>query len=192
MPSIETKRLFFAIELPSGVKQLLASIQNELKKTGADAKWVSHENIHLTLKFLGNVEIKKIDTLKNMLNQGFGHEKKFIVTLYKLGAFPSLTSARVIWAGLLDQAHKLKNLASAFEEALSKLGFEKEEREFQVHATLARIRSHRNRTALAEQINELNQNFHAQDLVIDNITLFESQLTPGGSIYSIIHQVKFC
>lgn len=191
MPAIETKRLFIAIEIPENIKTYLAAIQKELKTSGADAKWVEPENIHLTLKFLGSVEIGRIKNLEEVLIKRFHQTKQFKMTLNQLGAFPSISSCRVLWAGLDDRTDNLKNIALGIDEEFSKLGFEKEAREFQAHATLARIRSSRNKIALIEKIKHAQENLKIMDFTIDNLTLFESRLSPKGPTYSIIHQIKF-
>ncbi len=190
MPDVNTKRLFIAIELPPGIKDSLGSIQKELKQTGADAKWVEPENIHLTLKFLGSVETEKIKDIARILDKISLENRRLSVSLDQLGVFPSLNSARVVWAGVTGKIEDLKNIAQNLDKELSGLKFEKETREFQAHATIARIRSSRNRAALAQKIKDANQNFSRQDFSIDNITLFESTLSPHGPTYSIIHQVK--
>ena len=190
MSDIDTKRLFIAIELSLNIRSRLETLQKELKKSGADAKWVEPENIHLTLKFLGNVETKKNKDIMETLNKICAQRKRFTATLDQLGAFPSLNSARVVWAGLNDKTDTLENIAEILDEALSQLKFEKETRKFQTHVTLARIRSARNRVALIQKIKEANQNFKTEDFSIDNITLFESRLSPHGPTYAIVHQAK--
>ena len=191
MPPVESKRLFFAIELPSFVKTRLAEIQKELKTTGADVKWVETENIHITLKFLGNVGIDQIKDLNETLNKEFCLEKIFPTQLDRLGCFPSQRSPRVVWAGFKDQDDHLQNIADRLDRGISTLGFQKETRKFQSHATLGRIRSMRNTIALSAKIEEYNNDSKPLDLTIDNITLFESLLSPKGPTYSVIHQVKF-
>ena len=191
MPQLETKRLFIAIELPASIKSHLENYQRELKKTGADVKWVEPQNIHLTLKFLGKTKTDQIPKIVDILKRLAASQKHVPVSLNQLGFFPEKKSPRVLWAGLNDKTKTLEKIALFLEEALAPLGFEKETRAFQSHTTLARVRSSQNILALIEKINELDENFKIADFFIDNITLFESELTPHGPIYSIIHQVKF-
>lgn len=184
-------RLFIAVELPPDVRKKLASLQKDLQKTGADAKWVEPENIHLTVKFLGNVEPDKAGKIGSLLEKLFGRQPAFEAALDEIGCFPSLGAPRVVWAGLTDADKLLGRIAQKTEEELAKMGFEKENRPFTAHSTLARIRSARNRTALASEILDINKDFKKKTFLIDNITLFESHLSPKGPAYSIIHQVKF-
>ncbi len=191
MPQLALKRLFVAVELPQNIKERLTNLEEELKKSGADAKWVEPQNIHLTIKFLGGVPEEKTEEIQKLLSDLFVSRKPFCVTLDRLGCFPSAGSARIIWAGLEDKNKTLKAMAGVLDEALDKAGFEKETKEFQSHATLARLRSPRNKIALIEKINHLNQDFRPQTFTIDNITLFESRLSPKGPSYSVIHHVSF-
>jgi 2'-5' RNA ligase len=191
MPLLEQKRSFIAIELPPDIKKRLQSVQNELKKCGPDVKWVEPENIHLTLKFLGNVGTKDAKKIGELLEKDFSLKKSFKVTLDRLGCFPSLHSPRVLWAGFEDSKDNSKNIARHLDNSLNGLGFDKETKEFQLHATLGRFRSPRNKIAFIEQIERLNLRFKPYDVLLDNITLFESRLSPKGASYSILHSVKF-
>jgi len=191
MSLLEQKRLFIAIELPPDVKKCLQAMQNKLKKCGPDVKWVEPENIHLTLKFLGGVEAKDTEKIVGLLEKDFSSNKSFRVTLDRLGCFPSLHSPRILWAGFEDKQNNAKNIARLLDNSLNDLGFDKETREFQLHATLGRFRSTRKRIALIKEIEELNRSFKPYDLYADNITLFESKLSPKGPAYAILHSVKF-
>jgi len=189
-PAVESKRLFIASSLSEEIKHSLSTIIEELKKSGSDTKWIERENIHLTIKFLGNTPIEKIKNISEVLSKTFSEESAPCVTLEKLGSFPSLSEPRVIWAGLKDASGFLKRAPAALEAALEKIGFEKETRGFQAHITLGRMRSPLNKINLIEKMNTANANFHEKTFCIDNITLFESCLTPKGPVYTIFHQVK--
>lgn len=184
-------RLFIAVELPTEIREKLSSLQKNLQKTGADAKWVEPDHIHLTVKFLGNVELEKASAIGALLDKLFPHQATFEMTLDEIGCFPSLGAPRVVWAGLRNADKTLERIVQTTEEELYKMGFEKEVRPFTAHATLGRIRSPRNRTALSLKIEDINRDFKKERFQIDNITLFESRLSPKGPAYSIIHQVKF-
>lgn len=190
MPPLDPKRSFLAVELDQKTRALLETIQKELKESGADAKWVEPENIHLTLKFLGSVTTENIKDLIRALEENFAGRRAFDTTLGQLGCFPSINSPRVVWLGLEEKKGELKKCAAALEEGLSKLGFQKETREFQAHITLGRVRSPRNKIALIEKIQEANQDLKPETFKVDNITLFESKLSSHGPAYSIVYQVK--
>lgn len=183
--------MFIAVELPEIVKGALGDIQTALQKSGADAKWVSPENIHLTIKFLGSVETGKIKAIADILHKTFAKTKAFPVTLSRLGAFPQMHAPRVLWAGLDDTTHTLKDNALQLDSALSQIGLPKEARAFRAHLTLARLRTPRNKATLIEEMNKAQNDFRKILFNIDNVTLFESKLSPKGPAYSIISQIKF-
>lgn len=181
-------RTFIAIELSPSIRQELSKIQNELKKSGADAKWVKPENIHLTLKFLGATPVDKIEAINQILqdiSEGF---QSFEITVSHLGAFPRIESARVIWLDINEGKEVLKKLAREIEEKISALGFPIEDRPFQTHITLARIRSSQNRAALIEKLKDTKPPLLSQG--VDKITFLKSTLTPQGPIYEILKEAN--
>jgi len=189
-----TIRTFIAIELNKTIRDELADIQSKLKISGADVKWVKPENIHLTLKFLGAVEKNKIDTIKNILDSTTSQIEPFDVALSVLGGFPNLNSPRVIWVGIdVGARHAVPLLVNKIENALSKLGFPKDDRPFSAHITLGRVHSPKNKQQLKKIIDDINKNGHTSKCVpilIDHITLFQSSLTETGPIYHILHEAK--
>ncbi len=201
MPNII--RAFIAIELGNSIRAELASIQAKLKTAGADIKWVAPENIHLTLKFLGNVEREKITAIKNALDTITPQTQPFSISLSEINAFPNLNSPRVVWVGVgqcMDGASRPSNqhanltlLTSEIEEQLEKLGFPKEARPFFAHLTLGRARSPKGREKLKEIIEDINK---CRGLInqtparISHISLFQSTLTPAGPIYKDLYEAK--
>ncbi|MDP3142993.1 MAG: RNA 2',3'-cyclic phosphodiesterase [Candidatus Omnitrophota bacterium] len=183
----ETLRTFIAIELNPQIKQELAKIQSELKKSGADAKWVKPENIHLTLKFLGATAVDKIETINQALQDVAKNHSSFEMAIAQLGAFPRIESPRIIWLDINQGKEILKNLAREIEEKISVLGFPKENRPFQTHITLARIKSSLNRIDLAKKLKETTPLPLSQR--IDKITFLKSTLTPQGPNYEIIKEI---
>ena len=185
-------RTFIAIEISEEIRNTLAQIQSHLKYAGADVKWVAKDNIHLTLKFLGEVSEDKIEKIKSILNAIGSETKPFEITVKEIGAFPKIDYPRVIWVGLDKGADESKELAKRIDEELSKIGFQKETRPFAAHLTLGRVRSPKNRAALVEKLLSVNLSpitYHLQP--ITSIILFQSTLTPQGSIYSKLHEAEF-
>ncbi len=178
-----------ALELPESVQAELATLQRELQKSGADAKWVEPHNLHITLKFLGSVNTEKIPPIISALDNLLKNETALTMTLEGLGGFPSKTAPRVVWAGFREEAPRLKTLAQAIENTLSGLGFQKETRPFETHATLARLRSSRNRVALAEKIELSQKTLTGETFTADRLTLFESQLSSQGPTYRCVHRI---
>jgi len=188
----KTIRSFIAIELDEKIHAFLADIQGKLKASEANVKWVKAENIHLTLKFLGNVTLDNIEKIKAILDEIAIGYKPYILSLSEIGAFPKLDHPRVIWVGTKEGVEETKTLAGDLEEELSAIGFEKEKRPFKSHLTLGRIRSPKNKQELKEIVETINNEIQAasneQRVSIEHLTLFQSTLTPQGSIYAPLHK----
>lgn len=193
-------RTFIAIELSDEIRSSLAQIQSHLKYSGADVKWVEKDNIHLTLKFLGEIDEKKLAQVKKILDEIGKSIKPFEITIKDIGAFPKIDYPRVIWVGLDKGAIESKILAERIDEELSKIGFTKETRPFAAHLTVGRVRSSKNKEALKEKIENsllptppglLLANAGAgNSQLISSIALFQSTLTPKGSIYTKLHEAN--
>ncbi|HIG99743.1 MAG TPA: RNA 2',3'-cyclic phosphodiesterase, partial [Thermoplasmata archaeon] len=130
-------RGFIAIDI-SSTSQILA-FENEIKKTGADVKLVEPENIHITLKFLGDTEEKFIDAIEQSMKESVKTIKSFPVTLRGTGVFPNKNYMKVIWIGILDNG-QIGPIAHTLDSSLASLGFKKETRGFSAHLTIGRVR----------------------------------------------------
>jgi 2'-5' RNA ligase len=183
-------RIFIAIELNEEMHNKLAAIQSKLKPAGADVKWVEPQNIHLTLKFLGETPPEKIEKIKNTLDAIAANTNTFNISLSQIGAFPNINSPRVIWVGIKDVGApcNVTLLASEIENELAKLGFPKEDRPFSAHLTLGRVRSPKDRERLKEQITSSATLWRDFAMTVSTITLFQSTLTPKGPIYTALHK----
>lgn len=183
-------RTFIAIELSTTIRDSLAQIQSHLKYAGADVKWVEKNNIHLTLKFLGEVDEARCANVKSALDEIAAGSKPFEISLKDIGAFPNIDYPRVIWVGLDKGAKESTELAVKIDDALSKLGFQKETRPFAAHLTLGRVRSPKNKQALKDKITGYELRVTGYEKVV-SVYLFQSTLTPKGSIYTKLHEAKF-
>jgi len=184
-------RTFIAIKLPTQIKDYLASLQEELKKSGADVKWVAPDNIHITLKFLGEIDEKQLGEISLIMDRVSSDIKGFTVNLDTPGAFPNIKSPRVIWMGLNKGDQQLKTIAKELEERIEKLGIPKEDRAFSSHITLGRTRSGLNRDKLiaALQIASKPRNqTQTSEFPVTSVTLFKSTLTPKGPIYEVVKE----
>lgn len=185
-------RLFIAIELSDEIKNAVAQIQSHLKYSGADVKWVEKDNIHLTLKFLGEVSEEKCEEVKAALDSAAKETKPFEINLKDIGAFPKIEFPRVIWAGLDKGAAESTAVAKNIDEVLSRIGFQKETRSFAAHLTIGRVRSPKNKAALEEKVETANhETLPAISQTISSVILFQSTLTPKGPIYTKLHEAKF-
>ncbi len=176
-------RAFIAVELPDSVRQEVASLQADFKSSGADVKWVDPENLHLTLKFLGDIEESQTAALKEALGAGIGGLTPLDIHLEGIGAFPKTTFPRVIWVGVNQGEKQLVELGEKAEQACVGLGFPREERPFSAHLTIGRVRS---KDRLAPLIKKLQvAEFRATaPAPVTKIILFQSTLSPKGPIYT--------
>lgn len=184
-------RAFIAIEISENLQKEFSKLQEELKKSNADVKWVEPQNMHLTLKFLGETEENKIEKIKEILNKIASETSPFEITFSKLGAFPKFSSPRVIWIGINEGKKDLENLANKIEKSLTHLGFSEEKRLYSAHLTLGRIKSGKNKEKLIKIIEEKNSFYSLQKLSVQKIVLIQSNLTPSGPIYTKLAEFYF-
>src|SRR3989338_713711 len=121
-------RTFIAIELPSEIKNYLAALEDQLKTTRADVKWVKPDNIHLTLKFLGEINDEPLEKIKEILNSVTADKSSFSLRLASLGAFPKTNYPRVIWVGIDNGDKETKEIAKELERKIEKIGIPAEDR----------------------------------------------------------------
>jgi RNA 2',3'-cyclic 3'-phosphodiesterase len=180
-------RVFIAIELSGEIREALAQTQSHLKYSGADVKWVEKENIHLTLKFLGEITEEKAKNIKDILDETAKLTKSFEISIKDIGAFPKIDYPRVIWVGLDRGADESRALAENIDERLSRIGFQKEIRPFAAHLTIGRVRSPKNKEALKEKIESYQLSAFSCQL-IQSIAMFQSKLSPKGPTYTKLHE----
>lgn len=175
-------RTFIAVELEASLQQSLQNIQNNLKPLNLDINWVKPGNIHITLKFLGDITPDEIKAISETLPKIFGAVRPFEITLAGLGVFPQIQQPNVLWVGIEEGAQEIKKLAAVLEETLGRLGFPNERREFMAHLTLGRFRSLKNCGVLEKAI----KNYSPKEPVrqtVNKIIFFKSTLSVSGSIY---------
>jgi 2'-5' RNA ligase len=184
----EPIRSFLAFDIESDtVLNRLAAVQGLLLQTGADLKLVEPQNIHITVRFLGNITPPMVEKIFEEMKQV--QFVPFNVQIKGLGAFPDLRYPRVVWAGMTEGADQLKNVFSQLEPRLRGLGFTPDHKGFSPHLTIARVRSGRNKAQLAEFITE-NANYDFGTIKAECLRLKKSDLTPKGPIYSTLKD--FC
>lgn len=185
-------RSFIALILPQALHDALQVVCEDLKRelSGVPLRWVATENIHLTLKFLGDVTDEQVELVSNQLRSFAAESAPIELTLTELGAFPSLRKPLVVWAGVTAPP-ALVELNAKVEAAMQALGFEAEPRPFLPHLTLARLQRSA-RFADPHRVGDLIAAAHLQPAsgVADTLTLFRSQLKPGGAVYNPLHQFK--
>ncbi len=185
----ESIRTFIAIELNEGVRAELAILQATLKKSDADVKWVAPQVIHLTLKFLGNIDDKVVKEVQNILSDIVKNFKPFSLSFKEMGAFPKLDYPRVIWVEVDEGKDIISQLAKELEDKLEAINIPKEDREFHPHITLGRVKTSKNKDKLRVII-ETTKFEPSSKIAVDHLTLFKSQLTPQGSVYTPLFIAK--
>ena len=184
-------RTFIAIDVPPAVLDTITRIQNRFKSLGLHASWVKPGNIHLTLKFLGDTDPDRIPGIQNKLTETLAPFAPFRLSLDLAGVFPNTKSPRVLWVGLKDDEETLETLQSDIEKTLESMGFPMEQRPFSPHLTLARIKSPKGKKELKDELDAVNQEgIDSHPFDAGAIHLYESQLTPKGSIYTVLANFK--
>ena len=182
-------RAFLAIELPDALRPGLAQVQGELKRSRADVRWVAVPNIHLTLKFFGNVPDDEIDTLALAAREAAATATPLQLQVTSAGAFPSLNAPRVVWLGLGGDLLPLTQLFYRLEKAFAALGYPPEGRAFNPHLTLGRVKSPANREKLAGMLKKLPP-LDWPPFEVKELILFQSVLSPQGSKYTPLRVIK--
>jgi 2'-5' RNA ligase len=182
-----TIRSFLAFDIKEQmIIRKLAEVQGRFANTGADLKPVKPQNIHLTVRFLGDIQPPMVDAIHEEMKQlSFA---PFTVELTGLGAFPKLSYPRVVWAGIRKGAKELTDVFEQLEPRLRGLGFKPDNKGFSPHLTIARVRTGRNKVRLAELIREL-ENYEFGAVKAECLRLKKSDLTPRGPIYTNLREV---
>jgi 2'-5' RNA ligase len=176
-------RSFLAIELPKEIIGRLSEIQDNLKPSGSQVKWVKPESIHLTLKFFGNIEDKTVDDISQVVKKVTAEIDAFDLGIKGIGVFPNMLRPRVIWVGVESSGRTLDILYKETKVSLKKIGFEPEQREFRAHLTLGRVKSLKDKRQLTEQIEKL-KGCEVGSFRVENLLLFKSDLRPTGAVYT--------
>lgn len=173
-------RCFVAIELPRVLRAQIAHLIEEFEKGDYPVRWVSEENLHLTLKFLGEIPTKLVEDVVKRL-ETIGEElTPFSLSLKGVGGFPTHRSPRVIWLGVGEGEAQLREIQRRVEEALFEIGCKPEDRRFHPHLTIGRTKGKADFEAI------FKTQYHSKEFKVDSLTLFKSTLTPSGPIYEPI------
>ncbi|MCZ6535694.1 MAG: RNA 2',3'-cyclic phosphodiesterase [Chloroflexi bacterium] len=179
-------RTFIAIDIPPQAKDILAVAINGLQERGvSEVRWTRPQGVHLTLKFLGDIDPGLVDGITDELKAAAQGEESFGLSLGSLGVFPTPTNPRVIWVGLEGDLEVLKRLQEAVEEHISPLGFPRDKRGFTPHLTLGRVRN----GLPSQKRREMGQALKKEHAIpthrweVQEIHLIHSTLTPEGAVY---------
>ncbi len=194
-----TIRSFIAININDSLRGKIGDIVNGLVETNADVRWVKSENLHITLKFLGNINEEEIQLIKDVLMKVSSKYYSFGILLENIGCFPNIKRPRIIWIGIRDSSAIIQ-IYKDIDKMLFKAGFEKEKKAFSPHITIGRVKSMNGYIKVKDKIKTLNINNkekpeinHVQltDFIFGNMTmnslsLMRSDLSRSGAKYTLI------
>ena len=193
-------RVFIAIDIDEKTRAAIADLQKQLnskvdiKKVGStssprsDVKWVEPENIHLTLKFLGEIDEKQLAEVYDITKQVAALHKNFTLDIESVGSFGG-RSAKVVWVGAGKGADELIALQKDLDERLEQAGYPKEDREFSAHLTICRVRNPKAGFKLAEAVVQFEK-LKLGSIDADAVCVYQSQLMPEGPIYTQLASFK--
>jgi 2'-5' RNA ligase len=185
-------RIFIAVELPADVRHKLTRHIDRLRNELPDvrASWIREQNLHLTIKFFGDILVERVEAASATLKAAANKIQSFEIQIDGCGAFPPQVRPKVLWMGINDPFGSLQRLHGALEDECAKAGFERDQRPFHPHLTIARIRNPQN----AHQLAALHEETAFDSLLVkvSDVCLIRSELNSEGSRYTIVarHQLE--
>lgn len=186
-------RAFIAIEIPSEVKKAALEIQNNLSRRLSEISWIENNNLHITVKFLGEISEENADKINKLILSIAGKTSVFKIKLETIGVFPSLQQARIIWMGEKNTPEGLKRMTEQLELNLESLGIPKENRPFTCHTTIGRIKHHIDARNLQDALDNAREGLVNRSLEFnaEGLTLFKSVLSAKSPTYIPLALAKF-
>lgn len=181
-------RLFVAMPLPDEIKDYLGGMIDELRPSGEGVRWVKPENIHLTVRFLGEADEQVVPKLATLLDRVALEFACSRLSLGSLGAFPNLRRPSVFWVGLEGDSTELTKMARQVELGVRTLRFEKEKKGFRPHLTLGRVKRGQDVRPVVAKVETWA--VESREVLLDQLVLFKSDLTPQGAVYSRLHTAQ--
>ena len=181
-------RTFVAVKLPETVLAAIGVVQEQLAVYGFNVRWVTTGNIHLTLKFLGEVHEDELEGIAAVLTEAVHGFAPLRLAAAGVGVFPSVKRARVIWMGLSGQLSEFASLQRSIEDRLATIGYPREKRPFSGHLTLGRVKGSIAVSRLTTAMDAFRV-FASETFEVDRVVLFKSDLRPTGALYTELRQV---
>ncbi len=183
-------RAFVAVDVGDEVRASAASLIRDLAASGADVKWVEPHNLHLTLKFLGDVDLTETADVCAAIAKAAEGIAPFNLAIRGAGAFPDIRRPRTVWLGVADETGRLGELFKNIENRLQKLRFRKESRGFHAHLTIGRLRDGRQSVEVLSELLELSADFDAGPTSVSEVVLYASHLSSTGPTYEVLGRAK--
>jgi RNA 2',3'-cyclic 3'-phosphodiesterase len=181
-------RTFIAIDLSPALKDKLLELVSGLRRTRADVKWIDPGAMHLTLKFLGEIDPGRAPEVTGTMNTVAARHGKFPMGLAGTGAFPGWKNPRVLWAGVVENA-ALAALQADLDSELARLDFPSEDRAFHPHLTLGRVKGPARVREAADELEKHSGDVFGE-MTVDTLTFFQSVLDPRGAEYKVIAEAR--
>ncbi|MCX7702588.1 MAG: RNA 2',3'-cyclic phosphodiesterase [Planctomycetota bacterium] len=188
---MKKSRMFIAVELEDDLRKQLSEVQKTLATSQANVKWVEPHNIHLTIKFLGDVDPALIVGICKVIESATEKQVPFVVPVIGVGTFPPTGLPRIIWVGASDEELRLSKIYNTLNSGLVPLGIPFEKRKFNPHITLGRIRTPKGADALKKMVSQYSQKPFGS-IAVDSLTLFSSELTEKGPLYTPLANIRLC
>ncbi len=180
-------RAFLAVDVHENLTKKIIKVQNEFNELDVKIKFVEPENMHLTLKFFGDINKFKIDQINQIVARELRNADKFTLNLKSIGAFPSINKPKVLWIGT-DKNRSFTNIQRLCDNGFQKIGFSKEKK-YNPHLTFGRVKNSKNNEQLINKLKQLN-NITIGEMLVDEVTLKSSELTPSGPVYTNLKTFK--
>lgn len=183
-------RSFLALELPPSLQKAVVRLQTQLQAVLTPVKWVKESSLHLTLKFLGDIDSFAIETIREGVGSVVQEYQGFSLGIQGLGVFPNLQRPRTLWLGVIGERAVLDSLVSALDQELERQGFLRETKPFHPHLTLARIKPpSREIGKILATSGFLGDSATIGEFSVTHVSLFKSELRPEGSVYTRLWEV---
>ncbi len=184
----DTIRAFVAFSLPADIIGHAAGLQSALKAQGLRLRWVKPQNLHLTLKFLGDIPAADAADVGRAMQRASQGTPPLALTVQGMGVFPGIRQPRVLWIGLGGQVEALQSLCARIEDELAGLGFAREKRGFKAHLTLARFKGRVAPDDLVQAFEQLGD-YAPKPFEAKHLVLYKSDLRAQGAIYTPLTEV---
>ena len=185
---METMRTFVAVDVPGEIKRELDGLVSKLREVAPDIRWVRAANLHLTMRFLGDVPKDSVADLAAGLARNLSGFGPFEISLAGIGGFPNLKKARVIWVGGGQGAERLYELAPLVEKSCRDCGFGAADKPFSSHLTIGRVKFPKGHEKLITLVESMD--FESPLFEVEEVAIFKSDLLPAGPRYTRLETIR--